>query len=322
MAAKLIHSGETVAAPPRVFISYSYDNDAYKEWVASLAARLIEDGINARLDRWHLGKASIPDFMDREVRNADRVLMLCTPTYQQKIYEMQEGRKVTGSGWESMLITTASFSGSARGKFIPIVTKGNWKDAVPSYAQGLLGYDLSADVFDEAVYDKLLQHLHDLRPEAPVIGVRPQGLAPAPIPPLRGPEHLIPPASTALQEKVIALFDRAEEETLAVFDEDNPQPNFEISKLWRDVGDALHRALSRERKGDLAERCYWKQEYWRNPKAYDEKYEGKRDHDLIGLARLRNDILSAFNQPLDATGQQPRRGGSRSETFQAKPQPN
>src|SRR6266852_8917256 len=38
----------------RVFISYAWEDDEYRALVKSLAVRLREDGIDARLDAWHL----------------------------------------------------------------------------------------------------------------------------------------------------------------------------------------------------------------------------------------------------------------------------
>ena len=35
---------------PNVFISYSWDDDAHKEWVKSLADILLDNGVNAILD--------------------------------------------------------------------------------------------------------------------------------------------------------------------------------------------------------------------------------------------------------------------------------
>ena len=66
--------------PVRVFISYAWEDDDYREWVAQLAAQLRKDGVEARLDRWHLQRGqTIPEFMNSEVREADKVLVLCSP---------------------------------------------------------------------------------------------------------------------------------------------------------------------------------------------------------------------------------------------------
>ena len=38
---------------PKVFISYSWDDEARKEWVKELATQFRADGVDARLDHWH-----------------------------------------------------------------------------------------------------------------------------------------------------------------------------------------------------------------------------------------------------------------------------
>ena len=65
----------------RVFISYAWENDEYRTLVKRLATRLRRDGIDARLDAWHLEGLTIPEFMSREVRNADKVVVVCSPQY-------------------------------------------------------------------------------------------------------------------------------------------------------------------------------------------------------------------------------------------------
>jgi hypothetical protein len=51
-------TSETIAAetsqPPAksVFISYSWDDDAHKQWVRELAERLVANGVHAHLDQW------------------------------------------------------------------------------------------------------------------------------------------------------------------------------------------------------------------------------------------------------------------------------
>ena len=86
-------------APVRVFISYAWEDDEYREWVAQLAAQLRADGVEARLDRWHVQRGqTIPEFMNSEVRQADKVLVLCSPKYQDKVHAMEDGGPSTGSG--------------------------------------------------------------------------------------------------------------------------------------------------------------------------------------------------------------------------------
>jgi hypothetical protein len=91
----------------RVFISYAWENDEYRALVKRLATRLRQDGIDARLDAWHLEGITIPEFMGREVRNADKVLVVCSPQYREKVHAMEDGKQVTGTGWESMLLNSS-----------------------------------------------------------------------------------------------------------------------------------------------------------------------------------------------------------------------
>ena len=39
---------------PRVFVSYSHDSQAHKDWVLKLATRLLANGVEVILDQWDL----------------------------------------------------------------------------------------------------------------------------------------------------------------------------------------------------------------------------------------------------------------------------
>jgi hypothetical protein len=58
--------------PVRVFISYAWEDVNYRRLVKKLATRLRNDGVDARLDAWHLRGTTIPEFMNREVRLASK----------------------------------------------------------------------------------------------------------------------------------------------------------------------------------------------------------------------------------------------------------
>ena len=124
-------------APVRVFISYAWEDDDYRDWVAQLAAQLRVDGVRARLDRWHLQDGqTIPEFMNSEVRKADKVLVLCSPKYREKVHAMEDGGPSTGSGWESMLLSSAMFAEDARSKVVTALALGKWSESAPDYMQG------------------------------------------------------------------------------------------------------------------------------------------------------------------------------------------
>src|SRR6266403_1766275 len=92
--------------PNRVFITYAWEGSDYRRLVKRFAARLRQDGINARLDAWHLEGLTVPQFMAREVRNADKIIVLCSPQYRKNVHTMEDGQRPSGSGWEAMLITS------------------------------------------------------------------------------------------------------------------------------------------------------------------------------------------------------------------------
>ncbi|WP_419903525.1 toll/interleukin-1 receptor domain-containing protein [Kiloniella sp.] len=64
---------------PRLFTSYSHDNQAHKDWVLNLSTRLIKNGIDVVLDQWDMSLASdLPSFMEVGLKDADRVLAICS----------------------------------------------------------------------------------------------------------------------------------------------------------------------------------------------------------------------------------------------------
>jgi hypothetical protein len=92
---------------PRLFISYSWDDEAHKEWVRELAFRLQTNGVQTRLDQWFVRPGdSFTEFMEQEVSSADVVLVVCTPNYARKSNERQGG-----VGYEGQIISSRIFSG-------------------------------------------------------------------------------------------------------------------------------------------------------------------------------------------------------------------
>ncbi len=151
---------------PKVFISYSWDNDKHKSWVASLATKLRSDGVDVRLDQWHsVPGDQLPSFMEREIRNNEFVLIICTPNYKVK----SDNRK-GGVGYEGDIMTAEVFTSKNDRKFIPILKEGNWPDSSPSWLSGKYYIDLSKNDIFEGQYHDLLITLHEKRETAPPIG--------------------------------------------------------------------------------------------------------------------------------------------------------
>ena len=166
---KTMATQEPHPTAPKAFVSYSWDDDAHKEWVKQLATRLRADGVDVTLDRWDSAPGDqIPAFMERAVRENDFVIAVCTPRFK----ERSDGRG-GGVGYEGDIMTAYAFTGGDKRKFIPVLRRGSWSEAAPTWLLGRAKIDLSTDRYSESEYGELLRTLHGAREEAPPIGPRP-----------------------------------------------------------------------------------------------------------------------------------------------------
>lgn len=124
---------------PKVFISYSWEDDEHKSWVRSFADQLISDGVDVSLDQYDLSLGDrLPQFMEQEISHADYVLIICTPTYREK-----SDARMGGVGYEGHIISGELFSAHNERKFIPIIRKGGHDSAIPKCLEGKVWVDLS-----------------------------------------------------------------------------------------------------------------------------------------------------------------------------------
>lgn len=150
---------------PRVFISYSWKDGSVKNWVWELANRLCENGVDARLDRFHLKPGmDLPQWMTNELIKAHKVLLICDSHYAEKA----DMRKA-GVGWETMIIQgDMMVQGDANSKYI-VVAYGDFEKNTPIYMKSKLGIS-KADV--DSDINLLLQHIFEID-SAPKIGAIP-----------------------------------------------------------------------------------------------------------------------------------------------------
>lgn len=164
---------------PKTFVSYSWDNDFHKEWVLQLATDLRNDGVETILDQWHAVPGDqLPAFMEREIRENDYVIIVCTPNYKLK----SDGRK-GGVGYEGDIMTAEVHTQGNHRKFIPILAQGTWEKSAPSWLKGKYFVDLSDP-------DKKIKNYSDLK--ATILGLR--TTAPPVKPISKGPKTLPSPA--------------------------------------------------------------------------------------------------------------------------------
>ncbi|MDR3702328.1 MAG: toll/interleukin-1 receptor domain-containing protein [Candidatus Sulfopaludibacter sp.] len=187
--------------PPRAFVSYSHDSPLHKGWVLKLASDLRSNGVDAVLDQWDLSPGDdIAVFMERGLKNAQRVIVVCSKEYVERA---NNGKG--GVGYEKMIVTAELIEHLGTKKFIPII-RGSGKPPVPTF----LGYRLYIDFEDDAKYqsslETLLRELLNVPdPGKPPIGPNPfgpegngdivVGTGDSVLQPARNfPEELVPPS--------------------------------------------------------------------------------------------------------------------------------
>ena len=159
---------QTTMTAPRAFVSYSWDNESHKAWVATLATDLRRDGIDTILDQWHAVPGDqLTAFMEREIRENDYVLITCTPNYRLKSDERRGG-----VGYEGDIMTAEVLTQGNHRKFIPILARGSWDESAPSWLKGKYHVDLSTPDKYKKHYPDLTSTMLGTRSVTPPLGKR------------------------------------------------------------------------------------------------------------------------------------------------------
>lgn len=150
------HARKGLKAPLRtVYLSYSWDSPAHKEWVSKFAFRLETNGLKIVVDQWHLKLGDkLPHFMETAIRASDFVLLICTPAYKKRADE-----RLGGVGYEQDLMTAERLVAHHYNKFVPVLREGDWRTALPTWIAGHLGADLRGEIYEEDNFQQLVEHL-------------------------------------------------------------------------------------------------------------------------------------------------------------------
>ena len=126
--------------------------------------------------------------MEKEIRENNYVLIICTPNYKLKSDERKGG-----VGYEGDIMTAEVLNKGNHRKFIPVLARGTWEESAPTWLKGKFYVDLNTEEMYRKNYPDLT---------ATLLGTRPV------IPPLRKssqPVHSKLPADTLLNEPVKIL---------------------------------------------------------------------------------------------------------------------
>jgi hypothetical protein len=152
--------------PPTVFISYSHDSQELADRVLALSGHLRADGIDCILDQYEDSPPEgFPRWMDRQIRDADFVLMICTPTYYRRVMGEEEPGKGHGVAFESTLIYQYIYNeGTSNTRFIPVLLEGGDASDISIPWQGVKKYHPATKEGFEELYRRLTEQPLILKP--------------------------------------------------------------------------------------------------------------------------------------------------------------
>jgi hypothetical protein len=119
---------------PVVFISYAHDDPAHEDRVRDFWLFLREQGIDARADLPAAERRQDwADWMTRQVRDADRVLVIASPEYRRRAEGDAEPGEGRGVQWEARLIRDRFYADQKAGLqlIVPVVLPDCSADDIP-----------------------------------------------------------------------------------------------------------------------------------------------------------------------------------------------
>lgn len=159
-----IQISSNIIKNPRVFISYTSEDIINRTWVKNFACKLRENGVNARLDIFHLKPGQdLPQWMTNELIMADKVLLICDKYYAEKA----DNRK-GGVGWETMIIQGDMLSKQEQNKYIAILRDKDIDQSLPIYVKSKYALNWTDESQIDKDFKELLLYLFDCDIEPPI----------------------------------------------------------------------------------------------------------------------------------------------------------
>lgn len=156
---------------PVVFISYSWDDEAHKDWVLNIANRLCSNGIDIILDRYFLkaGK-NLPHFVEQSIEKADRIIIIFTPNYK-----LKADKRTGGVGYEYSIMNADLYNNQSENeKIIPVLRAGSKEESIPAFMQEFIHIDIrNEENFENSFVDLLREIYNEPAIQKPKLGVKP-----------------------------------------------------------------------------------------------------------------------------------------------------
>jgi hypothetical protein len=153
---------------PKVFISYSYDDEKHRNWVYDLASKLRANGVDVIFDQFETRIGSdLPLFMEQGLGASNRVICICSDLFNKKA-----NSGLSGVGYEKRIICKDIIKDSSTAWVIPLIRKNSSDEKLPLFLSSLKYISFEKDdKFLENFYD-LLRELHDQK-KIPSLGKNP-----------------------------------------------------------------------------------------------------------------------------------------------------
>ena len=156
------------AKPPRVYISYTWRTEGLKRRALKLAERLHKAGIDTRIDLFYAKSLHgftppdpLPDrdsweaWQEEQIRDADCVLVICTPQYVES--------PISTGAWRDMNFMRQDLESGRAGhrKFIPVGFGTHKANApfIPAFIKGATYYDLIMSASSGFGFEDVLRRL-------------------------------------------------------------------------------------------------------------------------------------------------------------------
>jgi hypothetical protein len=185
--------------PPRVLISYSHESEEHRARVLALAQRLRKDGVDARLDRF------VPPppegwshWMEGQLKEADRIIVVCAPTYSARASRDAAAGVGLGVSWEWHLVRKEVYEtrGEAS-RIVPVFFDGVGKASVPAEVWDRPRHDAASEAGYLSLLDDLFGRAEITPQPVGVARTRPVALSSAPVLSAGAPATSTTPTSPA-----------------------------------------------------------------------------------------------------------------------------
>lgn len=156
-----------MAGSGEIFISYSHDDAEHIQRVLELSNKLRAEGIDCVLDQYETSPSEgWPRWMDKKIRDASYVLMICTEAYYIRVMGEEEAGKGHGVRWEGNLIYQHIYNaGTVNTRFIPVVFNPSHRANIPTPLQGVTSYCINTQDGYDDLYYRLLNKPKAEKPE-------------------------------------------------------------------------------------------------------------------------------------------------------------